>query len=101
MCEILSLCHGHYLGIIVILGIASMAFLSAKAGLYNTFDTRIGISPMVAVEGQHHLGFPLLLISSCVFALVHIVVQGMELELRQLEEAAGSIHKEMLYLRDK
>jgi len=58
----------------VILGIASMAFLSAKAGLYNTFDTRTGISPVAAVEGQHHLGFPLLLISSCVFALVHIVV---------------------------
>jgi len=33
--------------------------------------------------------------------LVHIVVQGMELELRQLEEAVGSIHKEMLYLRDR
>jgi hypothetical protein len=78
-----------------------MAFLSAKAGLYNTFDTRTGISPVAAVEGQHHLGFPLLLISSCVFALVHIVVQGMELELRQLEEAVGSIHKEMLYLRDR
>jgi len=28
-------------------------------------------------------------------------VQGMELELRQLEEAVGSIHKEMLYLRDR
>jgi hypothetical protein len=78
-----------------------MAFLSAKASLYNTFDTRTWISPVAAVEGQHHLGFPLLLISSCVFALVHIVVQGMELELRQLEEAMGSIHKEMLYLRDK
>jgi len=25
----------------------------------------------------------------------------MELELRQLEEAVGSIHKEMLYLRDR
>ncbi len=74
VCEIPSLCHGHYLGITVILGIASMAFLSAKAGLYNTFDTRTEISPVAAVEGQHHLGFPLLLISSCVFALVHIVV---------------------------
>ncbi|CAM6004522.1 unnamed protein product, partial [Sphagnum balticum] len=74
VCEIPSLCHGHYLGITVISGIASMAFLSAKAGLYNTFDTRTGISPVAAVEGQHHLGFPLLLISSCVFALVHIVV---------------------------
>ncbi len=101
MCEIPSLYHGHYLGITVILGIASMAFLSTKAGLYNTFDTITRISPWAAVEGQHHLGFPLLLISSCVFALVHIVVQGMELELRQLEEAVGSIHKEMLYLRDR
>jgi len=25
----------------------------------------------------------------------------MQLELRQLEEAVGSIHKEMLYLRDR
>jgi pimeloyl-ACP methyl ester carboxylesterase len=76
MCGIPSLCHGPYLGITVVSGIASTAFLSAKACLYNTFDSRNGISPVVAaaVEREHRLGFPLLLISSAVFALVHIVV---------------------------
>ncbi len=76
MCGIPSLCHGPYLGITVVSGIASTAFLSAKACLYNTFDPGNGISPVVAaaVEREHRLGFPLLLISSAVFALVHIVV---------------------------
>ncbi len=76
MCGIPSLCRGPYLGITVVSGIVSTAFLSAKARLSNTFDSRNGISPVVAaaVERERHLGFPLLLISSAVFALVHIVV---------------------------
>jgi hypothetical protein len=64
------------LGITIVSGIVSTAFLSAKAHLSNTFDSRNKISPVVAaaVERERRLGFPLLLISSAVFALVHIVV---------------------------
>jgi hypothetical protein len=76
MCGIPSLCRGPYLGITVVSGIVSTAFLSAKACLSNTFDSRNGILPIVAtvVERERRLGFPLMLISSVVFALVHIVV---------------------------
>jgi len=74
VCEVPSLCHGPYLGITVISGIVTMVFLSAKACLYNTFDSRNGISPVAVVDGQHRLGLPFLLISSAVFALVHIMV---------------------------
>ncbi len=76
MCGISSLCRGPYLGITIVSGIVSTAFLSAKARLSNTFDSRNGILPVVAaaVERERRLGFPLLLISSTVFALVHIVV---------------------------
>lgn len=36
------------------------------------------------------------------FGLSFVVsLQGMELELRKLEEAVGSIHSEMLYLRER
>jgi hypothetical protein len=58
----------------VISGIVTTVFLSAKACLYNTFDSRNGISPVAVVDGQHRLGLPFLLISSAVFALVHIMV---------------------------
>jgi hypothetical protein len=76
MCGIPSLYRGLYLGITVVSGIVSTAFLSAKACLSNTFDSRNGISPVVAaaVERERRVGFPLLLISSAVFALVHSVV---------------------------
>ncbi len=58
----------------MISGIVTTVFLSAKACLYNTFDSRNGISPVAVVDGQHRLGLPFLLISSAVFALVHIMV---------------------------
>lgn len=62
VCGIPSLCHGPYLGVTIVSGIGTTVMLAVKASLYENFERR------------HKLGLPLLLVSSAVFALAHIVV---------------------------
>jgi pimeloyl-ACP methyl ester carboxylesterase len=73
ICGTPSLCHGPYLGITLVFGIATTAFLSAKVCFYGNFESPLG-SPVAIPESSNRLALPLLLISSAVFALVHIFV---------------------------
>lgn len=73
VCGVPSLCHGPYLLITIISGIGTTVFLSVKASLYDNYDIFTG-SPVPSMERRHKMGLPLLLVSSAVFALLHIIV---------------------------
>jgi len=73
VCGIPSLCHGPYLLITIASGVGTTVFLSVKASLYDNVDTVMG-SPVQASDRRHKMGLPLLLVSSAIFALIHIFV---------------------------
>lgn len=73
VCGVPSLCHGPYLGIAIVSGIGTTVFLSVKASMYENFYASTG-APMSVGERGHKMGLPLLLVSSAVFALLHIFV---------------------------
>lgn len=73
VCGIPSLCHGPYLLTTVASGMGTTVFLSVKASMFDNYDLATG-SPLPAGGRRHKMGLPLLLVSSAIFALIHIFV---------------------------